>query len=150
MLLRKILFISGLILFALSACNNQDNGKLSTDVVTNPNTASGDKKDNLPQIEFEKDLHDFGKVIQGEKVSVSFKFKNTGKSDLVISQVHSSCGCTVTKFTKDAIKPGGSDKITVTFDSQGRKGIQNKAITVVSNCQPPTSIIRIKASIVAL
>jgi hypothetical protein len=150
MLFRKIILISGLVLFVLSGCNNQNNGKLSTDVVTNPNTANGDKKDNLPQITFEKDLHDFGKVIQGEKVSYSFKFKNTGNSDLVISQVHSSCGCTVMKFPKDAIKPGGSDKVTVTFDSQGRKGIQNKAVTVVSNCQPPTSIIRIKASIVAL
>ncbi len=150
MFFRRIFVISGLIFFTLSACNNQDNGQLSTDVVTNPNTASGEKKDTLPIITFEKDVHDFGRVIQGEKVSCNFKFKNTGKSDLIISQVSSSCGCTVTKFPKKPIKPGAEGKITVTFDSEGRKGIQNKAVTVVTNCQPPAVIVRIKASIVVL
>jgi len=147
---RLMFIISALIIFTLHACNNQNNGQLSTDVVTNPNTASGEIKDNLPIIEFEKEIHDFGKVIQGEKVSFGFKFKNTGKSDLIISQVKSSCGCTVPKFPKDPIKPGEGGKITVTFDSQGRKGFQNKAVTVLSNCQPSAAIIRIKASIVAL
>jgi len=150
MYFRFLIVISVLIFFSLSACNNQNNGQLSTDVVTNPNTASGEKKDNLPIIDFEKEIHDFGKVIQGEKVSFGFKFKNAGESDLIISQVTSSCGCTVTKFPKDPIKPGDEGKVTVTFDSHGRKGIQNKAITVLSNCQPSASIIRIKASIVTL
>ena len=60
MLFRKIFVILGLIIFTLSACNNQDNGQLSTGVVINPNTASGEKEDILPVIEFEKDVHDFG------------------------------------------------------------------------------------------
>ena len=137
-----------LTLVVVSACNNKP-GNLSTDVVTNPNTASGKVKDNLPMIEFEKEIHDFGKVIQGEKVSYGFKFKNTGKSDLVISQVNTSCGCTVPKFSKEPIKPGEEQVITVKFDSKGRKGIQNKSITVLSNCQPSTTVVRIKAMVIA-
>ena len=93
-------------------------------------------------------IHDFGKVIQGEKVSFGFKFKNTGNADLVIAQVNSSCGCTVPKFPKTPVKPGDESVITVMFDSQDRKGVQNKTITVASNCQPSNSVIRIKAMVI--
>ena len=145
---RRYILLGWLILVVVSACNNKP-GNLSTDVVTNPNTANGEVKDNLPVIEFEKDIHDFGKMIQGEKVSYGFKFKNTGKSDLVISQVNTSCGCTAPKFSQEPIKPGEERVITVTFDSKGRKGIQNKSITVLSNCQPSTTVVRIKAMVIA-
>jgi hypothetical protein len=132
----------------LISCNNSNEGTLSTDVITNPNSASGDNKNNLPIIEFEKDIHDFGKLIQGEKAIFDFKFINTGKSDLVITQVQTTCGCTVPKFPKTAIKPGEGEVIKVTFDSSGRKGTQNKMITVTSNCQPNTSVLRIKAQVI--
>ncbi len=133
----------------LTSCGNNRESGISTDVVNNPVSASGDNSlDELPLISFDKDVHDFGKIIQGEKVSFNFRFTNTGKSDLVISQVNSSCGCTVTRFPKTAIKPGEKEKITVTFDSEGRKGIQNKTITVASNCQPNKTILRIKAMVV--
>lgn len=142
------IFYALVFLVVFSACN-QSPGNLSTDVVTNPNTANGESKDKLPVIVFEKEIHDFGKVIEGEKVSFGFKFKNTGAADLVISQVKTSCGCTAPKFSKEPIKPGEERVITVTFDSKGRKGIQNKTITVLSNCQPPTTVVRIKAMVIA-
>jgi hypothetical protein len=132
----------------LISCNNSNEGTLSTDVISNPNSASGDSKDKLPFIEFEKDIHDFGKLIQGEKATFNFRFTNTGKSDLVITQVQTTCGCTVPKFPKTAIKPGEGEVIKVTFDSSGRKGTQNKMITVTSNCQPNTSVLRIKAQVI--
>lgn len=137
-----------LLLLIFSSCNNSGNGKLPADIVTNPNSASESKIAYLPVIEFEQDMHDFGKVIQGEKVSFGFKFKNTGNADLVIAQVNSSCGCTVPKFPKTPVKPGEENVITVMFDSQDRKGIQNKTITVTSNCQPSNSVIRIKAMVI--
>lgn len=139
-----IYFFVGLLI----SCNSNNDGKLSTDVITNPNTASGEKKDNLPVIEFDKDLHDFGKLIQGEIATFNFRFKNTGKSDLVITQVQTTCGCTVSKFPRKAIKPGEGDVIKVTFDSSNRKGTQNKMATVVSNCQPNSKVLRIKAQVV--
>lgn len=139
-----IYFFVGLLI----SCNNSNNGTLSTDVITNPNSASGDKENILPKIEFEREVHDFGKLIQGEKATFNFKFTNTGKSDLVISEVQTSCGCTTPKFSKKAIKPGDGDMIKITFDSGNRKGTQNKIITVVSNCQPNTTLIRVKAQVI--
>lgn len=138
------------ILVLLTAgCSNDRKDKLSTDVITNPNTASGNPENDLPVIEFEKDIHDFGKLIEGEKAVYSFKFRNTGKTDLVISQVNSSCGCTVPRFPKEPVKPGEEGQIRVTFDSSGRKGVQNKAITIITNCQPNSTVIRIKAQVIS-
>jgi hypothetical protein len=135
-------------LVVLISCSGDGSRKLPADIVSNPNSASGKSEDGLPMIAFEKDVHDFGKVIQGEKVSFGFKFKNTGKADLIIAQVNTSCGCTVPKFPKTPIKPGEENVITVMFDSQDRKGVQNKTITVVSNCQPSNTVIRIKAMVI--
>jgi hypothetical protein len=144
-------FFQGVYLFLLIvmvSCTNNESRQLPGDVVSNPKSASGKESEKLPVITFEKDIHDFGKVIQGEKVSFGFRFKNTGNADLVIAQVNSSCGCTVSKFPKTPIQPGKEDVITVMFDSQDRKGVQNKTITVVSNCQPSSSVIRIKAMVI--
>ncbi|MEZ5083228.1 MAG: DUF1573 domain-containing protein [Bacteroidales bacterium] len=141
-----IIFIS-LLFFSVVSCN-RDSGKLSSDVVSNPNSASGKTMGGLPKVEFEKDFHDFGKLIQGEKATVNFKFKNTGDEDLLITQVKSSCGCTVTEFPKDPISPGNEGIIKVSFDSAGRKGVQSKSINVVHNGQPNNTVIRIKAMVI--
>jgi hypothetical protein len=102
----------------------------------------------MPAITFEKDFHDFGNLRSGEKVTFFFKFKNTGKSLLVISDVTTSCGCTISNYPKQPIKPGEESTVDVSFDSEGRHGIQNKTITVLSNTQPPTTTLRIKAIVV--
>lgn len=146
--MRNTLTIFILTLFiGLVSCNN-DGGKLSTDVVSNPNTASGKTIGGLPKIEFEKDIHDFGKLVQGEKATFNFKFKNTGDDDLVITQVRSSCGCTVTEFPKEPILVGDEGIIKVSFDSSGRKGVQSKSVNVVHNGQPNNTLIRIKAMVI--
>jgi hypothetical protein len=137
-------------LFVIFSCNNSSSDRIPADIVKNPNSALGKQNISLPAIEFEQELHDFGKVIQGEKVSFGFKFKNTGNSDLVIAQVTTTCGCTVPKYPKTPIKPGDEDVINVLFDSDGKKGVQNKSITIVTNCQPTNAVIRIKAMVIVL
>jgi hypothetical protein len=141
------ILISGLLLSC--SMNTNKNSDLPAGVIQNPNTASGKSDpDKLPIIEFEKDIHDFGKIIQGEKVSFAFKFKNTGKSLLLISKVSTSCGCTVTDYPKEPIKPGESGKIDVSFDSEGKRGPQNKTATVFANTQPNTTVLRIQTMVV--
>jgi len=148
----SLLLILTLSVIILSSCsggesNNQEE-EISTDVVFNPNTANGEADTSLlPIIEFENDLHDFGRMIQGEIVSFSFKFKNTGKSDLLITTVSASCGCTVPKYPKKALKPGAEGSIVVSFNSEGRKGFQHKKLAVISNTQPNHKIIEIKAMV---
>ncbi|MBK7028558.1 MAG: DUF1573 domain-containing protein [Bacteroidales bacterium] len=139
-----------ILLIGLSSCKSGDSGQdIPAGVVNNPNTASGKAdKDALPVLSFEKDFHDFGKLQTGEKVTYSFKFKNTGNSMLVISTVTTSCGCTVSDYPKQPIKPGEDGTVDVSFDSEGRHGIQNKSITVFSNTQPPTTQLSIKALVI--
>ena len=146
------LLLSILIISVLISCNgiegNGEDEQISTDIISNPNTSEG-KTDlsKLPKIKFEEEIHDFGKVIEGEKVSYSFKFKNIGSLPLLISDVNASCGCTATKYPKTPIQPGKEDVIHVTFDSEKRKGFQNKSISVISNTQPNKTVIRVKAMV---
>jgi hypothetical protein len=132
------------------SCKRGGNNELSTDIVNNPNSAN--RKSDLsvlPQIKFEEEVHDFGKIIEGETVSYSFKFKNTGKSDLVIADVSTSCGCTVPSYPKTPVRPGDEEVIKVAFSSAGKRGYQAKTIVVVANTQPNTTIIKIKAQVVS-
>ena len=139
-----------LILTFLFSCSSGDNGFLSTDIVNNPNSAKG-KADtsSLPIIKFEEEVHDFGKIIEGETVSYSFKFTNGGKSDLIIGDVSTSCGCTVPSFPKIPIRPGKHEAIKIVFSSAGKRGYQTKNIVIVANTQPNTTMIRIKAQVVS-
>lgn len=151
--MNAIILIAALVFAGLmqTSCGNRNaaEGLYPADIVKNPNTASGEADaGDMPVLEFEKDFHDFGRIIQGEKVSYSFKFTNAGKSDLIISKVSTSCGCTVPEFPKTPIRPGESNKIAVKFDSENRRGFQNKSITIISNTQPNSVVLRIKAQVV--
>ncbi|HEY0655586.1 MAG TPA: DUF1573 domain-containing protein [Chryseosolibacter sp.] len=87
-----------------------------------------------PVITFEKKSHDFGDIIQGEKVEYVFTFSNTGTEPLIITNVEVTCGCTTPKgWPRDPIPPGGKGELTVAFSTAGKIGRQNKPVIVVSN-----------------
>ena len=130
----------------LASCGN-NSGNLSTDIVNNPKSADKEGKSHA-EITFDKTEHDFGRLLQGEIVSYSFKFTNTGNAPLVISAVNKSCGCTASEFTKEPIAPGKGGQIKITYDSNGHNGIQSKTITVVTNTNPAANALRIKAEVV--
>ena len=98
---------------------------------------------------FEEEVYDFGDITQGEKVVHIFKFKNTGKTDLVITSAQGNCGCTVPSYPKNPIAPGGADVVEVSFDSNGKKGNQHKTVTLVANTYPSTTVIAIKGNVIA-
>jgi hypothetical protein len=128
----------------LISCGSKSNNK---DKSSDPKVTSTDSNAK-PVLSFEKDFHDFGKLNSGELVSYSFKFKNTGKSILLISNVGTSCGCTVTAYPKRPINPGEESTIDVKFDSTGKHGRQTKSITIFANTEPAESTIRIQAFLV--
>ncbi|MDD4847522.1 MAG: DUF1573 domain-containing protein [Bacteroidales bacterium] len=138
-----------LMIFAIFGCQErQENGEITSDVVVIPATASGKTiTDKIPIITFEKTEHDFGKVIRGEKVTYRFKFKNTGKAPLLISNVASSCGCTVPEYSKLPIQPNGEGEITVTFNSQSMSGFKRKGVTVMANTQPSMTSLWLTATV---
>ena len=89
-------------------------------------------------IAWEKKSHDFGNIVQGDKVEHTFSFTNTGNEPLIITNVQVSCGCTTPKgWPRDPIPPGASGEITVSFNSAGKMGIQNKPVTLVTNAVNP-------------
>jgi hypothetical protein len=140
-----------LVLFSLAvviACSHSKT-QLPASVVNIPNSANGNEdKSNLPVMTFAQVEHDFGKIIQGEKVSYSFKFKNTGNADLVIAKVSTSCGCTAGDYPKNPVKPGEEGKIEVRFDSDGKQGFQSKDLTIAANTQPSNTVLNIKAIVI--
>lgn len=126
----------------------KDDNTINTDVINNPASANGETNtEYLPKFSFEKDTHDFGSIVQGEKVSYSFKFKNTGKSDLVITTASGSCGCTVPNYPKEPIVAGGEGKIDVTFDSNGKQGKQTKTVSLIANTMPNTTVLTITGEV---
>ncbi len=143
-----VLLIFTLSIF-LGSCNNSDTiDELSSDLINNPVSADskGDKS-SLPKFKFVTTEHDFGNVLEGVKVAYKFKFTNVGGSDLIINQVKTSCGCTVSRFPKTPIKPGESNFIELTFDSYRRKGFNHKNATVLANTQPNVHTLNIKAMV---
>lgn len=130
----------------LASCAGEQ-GRVPASVVNVPNSANGEKTNGLPKFEFLKTEHDFGKVIQGEKVTFAFKFKNTGDADLVIAHISATCGCTATDYPRTPIKPGEENTIKVTFDSAGKEGFQHKTITIAANTQPSTTELAVKAMV---
>lgn len=109
-----------------------------------------EKAQNLPKtsVVFEQDLHDFGTVTEGVAVEHKFRFKNTGEHPLHITKVKPSCGCTTPKFSEEPILPGEEGFIDVSFDSQGRPGVQSKTITVTGNFEGKiTRLLKIKGEV---
>ena len=113
-------FYGGLILvfILMIGCNNtKDKKDITTDMVHIPLSADGkNDKSTMPKFKFETTDHDFGTLMQGEKVSFTYKFKNAGASDLIISTVVPGCGCTVAQFTETPIKPEQEGNITINFN----------------------------------
>lgn len=96
------------------------------------------------QLSFEKKVHDFGSIKEeGGTVAYTFEFTNTGQMPLVIHNVRASCGCTTPEWTRTPIQPGGKGTLKATFDPRNRPGNFNKSITVSSNAQNATEILRI-------
>ena len=111
--------------------NNANSGTQSA------SSADSSTKDTTlqPEIEFDTAVFDFGTILQGEQVGTTFTFKNTGKADLIIRKVETSCGCTVPEYDRAPVAPGMKGTIRVRFDSDGKEGAQYKTIKVVSNCK---------------
>ena len=89
----------------------------------------------------------FGTIREGEDPEHTFTFKNTGDEPMIISNAKGSCGCTVPSWPKEPIAPGDEGEINVKFNSKGKKGSQNKTVTLTANTQPPTTKLRVTGQI---
>jgi hypothetical protein len=94
-------------------------------------------------IRYEAITYDFGKIKEGEKVNHAFKFTNMGKSPLIITNATASCGCTTPVWPKNPVLPGDTGSISVTFNSAGKSGLQDKQIKITANSQPAESMVHL-------
>ncbi len=101
-----------------------------------------------PEITFEKIEYDFGTLKYGADATCDFVFKNTGKTPLILTNVRSSCGCTIPSWTKTPIAKKKSDKITVKYNTH-KIGNFHKTITVTSNAKNSPIVLTIKGKVLS-
>lgn len=91
-----------------------------------------------PEINFAETEFKFGTVTQGEKVEHNFGFKNTSENPVVITNVRTTCGCTVPKWPREPIAAGEGADINAVFNTRGKRGYQNKVITISYTVKAPS------------
>jgi hypothetical protein len=133
--MKKVLVTLGVSMMMGFAAMAQD---ATTKAVENPNA---------PVITFEKTTHDYGTVTKGGDGTCEFKFKNNGVEPLILSNVSSSCGCTVPEWPREPILKGKSASVKVKYDTN-RVGPINKTITVMSNAKVPSIQLKIVGNVV--
>ena len=120
--------------------------------VKKENVENAEKRDvsisaGAPTISFNEEDHDFGIVAEGDVVKTTFIVTNTGKSDLVITNAQASCGCTVPVWPKEAISPGKTGEIQVSFNTNGKPNKQSKSITLTTNTEKGREVIKISGMV---
>lgn len=98
------------------------------------------------EITFEKLEHDYGQVPRNGNGETTFTYKNTGKTPLILSNVRSSCGCTVPSWSREPLMPGQSGSIRVKYNT-ANAGPINKSVTVESNASNNRVILKIKGTV---
>jgi len=98
-------------------------------------------------INFETEIINYGTIIQNSDGLRIFTFTNTGNAPLIISEVKTSCGCTVPTYSKEAILPGEEGEIKIKYDTK-RLGSFTKTVTVLSNANLARKTLKIKGTIV--
>ena len=101
----------------------------------------------FPTISFDKTSHDFGEIDNGTAVETVFSYTNSGRSPLVVTDIKSSCGCTVPQgWSKEPLMPGESSQFTVKFNGKGANKV-SKTITLTTNTENGREQVRISAFI---
>ncbi len=144
----KTVAITAMCVFALLSCKKEN----AVDKINKENIEKAavrdESSDKFPVMTFDKTEHDFGTIQQGEIAETTFNFKNTGNKPLVIVNIKGSCGCTVPNdWPRNAILPGESGNFSVKFNSKGRKGQNNKSITITANTEKGRDVVKIKVNV---
>lgn len=139
-----ILGLGALCLIAFTSC--KDNATKKIDEKNVAVAAARDANSSkFPVLTFEETEHDFGEIEARKPVETVFNYKNTGDAPLVITDIKSSCGCTVPKdWTRDPLAPGDSGKFTVRYNGSGANKI-TKTITVTANTEKGKEVVKIMA-----
>ena len=142
---KKYLLLIALVGVLSFSCKEDPASKVNKDNLELAKKRDNDLKYNSPVMKFEVTEHDFGTINEGDVVETVFKFKNTGKSELIVSKAKASCGCTIPQWPKKPVMPGEEAEIRVKFNSRGKPNKQQKRITLTTNTTKGKEILIIKA-----
>jgi len=135
---------AGLLLVLLLSCGRQ-NGSETTDSSIEKNVTQGSQEQSV--IKFDALVHDFGTIIEGERVVCYFEYSNVGGADLLITAVEASCGCTTSDWKREPLVQGETGSMKIILDASGRSGEQRKLVTVRSNASNSELRLTIKAKV---
>jgi Protein of unknown function (DUF1573) len=121
-------------------------GKSESDTYNGP-VRVDKSKTYFTEVNFNETEFDFGKVKEGDTLSHVFKMKNTGKEPLFVFKSVGSCDCIGAVVTKEMIQPDTEVEVKVFFNTKGRKGVQNRNITLTCNTEPADYMLSIKAEV---
>ncbi|WP_194767972.1 DUF1573 domain-containing protein [Tamlana sp. I1] len=144
--MKKIIFgLTTLCLVAFTSCKDKN----AAEKIEETNVTAAAERDatasNFPVLEFEKTEHDFGEIEAKTPVETVFNYKNAGNAPLVITDIKSSCGCTVPQdWSREPLAPGETGKFTVKFNGSGANKV-SKTITVTANTEKGSEVVKITA-----
>jgi hypothetical protein len=136
-----------LTIFLMSSCQQQQD-KVTTAAVVAPIIETSKPKP-MTTIQWLDSAKNLGKVSEGEKIEISYRFKNTGSELLIINNVVVSCGCTVAEKPQEPIAPGAEGSIKATFDTKGRLGTNHKTMAVYTNTKEAVSTVAFEVEVLA-
>ena len=129
---------------AFNSCKKNPSNDVNPDnveIAAKRDATAGD----FPSIQFDKLTHDFGTVESNEQAKTKFTYTNTGNSMLVVSDIKSSCGCTVPKNWTREVAPGQTGEFEVQFKTRGNDNRVSKTITLTTNTEKGSEAVSISA-----
>ncbi|MFD2823961.1 DUF1573 domain-containing protein [Lacinutrix iliipiscaria] len=143
--MKKVLLgLSAFCLIAFTSCKEDASKKIDDKNVAEAAVRDANSTD-YPIITFDEKEHDFGEIEAKTQVETKFKYTNTGSAPLVITDIKSTCGCTVPKdWSKEPLAVGESGEFTVKFNGSGKNAV-TKTITVTANTETGKETVKIKA-----
>ncbi|WP_159019553.1 DUF1573 domain-containing protein [Algibacter sp. L3A6] len=142
---KVILGLSALCVLALTSCKEENAAKKIEEANVTAAAVRDASASNFPVIEFEETTHDFGEIEAKKSVQTVFKYKNTGNAPLVITNIGTSCGCTVPEdWSREPLAVGETGEFTVKYNGSG-KGKISKSLTLTANTEKGKEIVKIAA-----
>jgi len=145
--MKKLILTSVLMAFLIVSCKENIANKIDKEKLEIAKERDYSITEGAAAITFSKTEHDFGVINEGDVVETIFSFKNTGKSQLIITNASATCGCTVPEWPKEPIAVGGESEIKVKFNSAGKPNNQRKTVTLTTNTPQGKEIVVIKAQV---
>ncbi len=147
--MKNIFLTLSVILFTFISCGDNPyskDGKVDPNATTTANATTAAEQPKT-EMSFDRVLHDFGSINNGERQETTFTYTNTGDKPLIVTDIKSTCGCTVPKnWNKSPLAPGESSTFTVNFDGKGANKV-SKTINVFANTPKTKESVRITAFI---